>query len=264
MRSLLCFTYHEALSCLFAVAIFCSMAVTKWVSVPGVARYDVILLTCILVQGLMFWSGMETLDELKVITLFHIIGFTLEVYKVHTGSWAYPDHAWSKLLGVPLYSGFMYASVASYLVQAWRRLDLEIYYWPRARYTVLLSGLIYLNFFTDHFFYDMRWIYTALLAVLFFRTSVSFALRGVRYRMPLLASFFLIGFFIWIAENISTFFGAYRYPDQHGAWHIVHAGKISSWFLLVIISVMIVAQLKKVKAGLQPQQIADDMVSEDT
>ncbi|BFH64714.1 hypothetical protein PAJ34TS1_53060 [Paenibacillus azoreducens] len=55
------------------------------------------------------------------------------------------------------------------------------------------------------------------------------------------------GYFIWIAENISTFFGAWQYPDQDHAWRIVHIGKISSWFLLVVISIIIVAQLKKVK-----------------
>jgi len=39
----------------------------------------------------------------------------------------------------------------------------------------------------------------------------------------------LIGFFIWLAENISTFFGVWRYPNQVGAWAVVHLGKWSSW-----------------------------------
>lgn len=63
------------------------------------------------------------------------------------------------------------------------------------------------------------------------------------------AGFFIVGFFIWIAENIATFLGAWKYPDQHEAWHLVGFSKISSWFLLIIISVIIVAQLKHVKAG---------------
>ncbi|MNN65023.1 hypothetical protein D3C81_1804990 [compost metagenome] len=65
--------------------------------------------------------------------------------------------------------------------------------------------------------------------------------------MPLVVSFLLVGFFIWVAENISTLLGAWRYPDQEHAWQIVHLGKISSWFLLVVISLIIVAQLKHVK-----------------
>jgi uncharacterized membrane protein YoaT (DUF817 family) len=64
--------------------------------------------------------------------------------------------------------------------------------------------------------------------------------------MPLPFSFFLIGFFIWIAENIATFFGAWQYPNQQNSWSLVHIGKISSWFLLVVISIMIVTQFKEV------------------
>ncbi|MBW9235086.1 DUF817 domain-containing protein [Leptospira santarosai] len=29
-------------------------------------------------------------------------------------------------------------------------------------------------------------------------------------------------FFIWIAENIATFFGAWEYPNQVDAWSLVH------------------------------------------
>jgi len=57
----------------------------------------------------------------------------------------------------------------------------------------------------------------------------------------------LIGFFIWIAENIATFFSAWRYPNQSDTWRLVHVGKISSWLLLVIVSFLIVAALKQVK-----------------
>ena len=62
-------------------------------------------------------------------------------------------------------------------------------------------------------------------------------------------AFILVGLFIWLAENISTFFNAWKYPDQHQSWRLVSFSKISSWFLLVIISVIIVAQLKYVKAN---------------
>ncbi len=64
----------------------------------------------------MVWAKLETLDELKAICLFHLIGFVLEVFKTSAGirSWVYPDFAYSKVLGVPLFSGFMYAAVGSY------------------------------------------------------------------------------------------------------------------------------------------------------
>lgn len=122
--------------------------------------------------------------------------------------------------------------------------------WPRAVYTVLLCAAIYFNFFTHHYTWDFRWVLTALLVVVFWRTKVYFSVLGRTYWMPLTVSFLLIGFFIWIAENISTFLGAWSYPDQERVWRLVHIGKISSWFLLVVISVIIVAQLKRVKAGM--------------
>ena len=195
----------------------------------------------------MYRTGLESCDEIKVICVFHLIGLGLELYKVHMGSWGYPEDGWSKLGGVPLYSGFMYASVASYLCQAWRRMDVDLTNWPAMRYTVPLSAAIYINFFTHHYIPDFRWILLALVLFVFFRTHVTFQTGHITYRMPLVLSFALIGFFIWIAENIATFLGAWQYPDQETSWRLVGFGKISSWFLLVIISFIIVAQLKHVK-----------------
>ncbi|MEH7463415.1 DUF817 domain-containing protein [Bacillus thuringiensis] len=247
LRQLVYFGYQQALSCIFPVLIFLTLALSKVIHIPGLYRYDFILLVCLLIQYGMYKSGLETKDELKVITVFHLIGLALEIYKVHQGSWSYPEEAWTKVMGVPLYSGFMYASVASYICQAWRRFHLQVEGWPNAIWTIPLGAMIYFNFFTHHFMYDFRWVLTALLFVVFFRTYVHFSLQEVTYKMPLVLSFFLIGFFIWIAENIATFFGAWQYPNQQGTWKLVHIGKISSWFLLVVISIMIVAQLKQFK-----------------
>ncbi|MFD2673245.1 DUF817 domain-containing protein [Marinicrinis sediminis] len=247
MKQLVRFGYHQAMSCLFPVCIFLSLALTKVIEVPFIHRYDFILICCLLMQLFMFLSGLETKDELKVITVFHLIGLGLELFKVHMGSWAYPEEAWSKVGGVPLYSGFMYASVASYICQSWRRLDLKWQHWPGSWLTVMLGTAIYVNFFTHHIFYDLRWWITAALCLLFYRTYVHYRVGQHRYRMHAIVSYLLIAFFIWLAENISTFLGAWKYPDQELSWRMVHWGKYSSWFLLVSISVMIVAQLKRVK-----------------
>jgi uncharacterized membrane protein YoaT (DUF817 family) len=59
-------------------------------------------------------------------------------------------------------------------------------------------------------------------------------------------SFVLVAFFIWVAENIATYFGAWVYPHQARQWAIVGPNKISSWMLLVIISFIIVAALKEI------------------
>lgn len=143
----------------------------------------------------------------------------------------------------------MYASVASFMCQIWRRLQMELTGWPGLASAGLLGGAIYLNFFTHHFIPDFRWWLTALVVVVFWRTWIIYRVQGKTYRMPLVLAFAIVGFFIWLAENIATFLGAWQYPDQHESWHLVGFGKISSWFLLVIISVIIVAQLKHVKAG---------------
>ncbi|MET0786743.1 MAG: DUF817 domain-containing protein [Paenisporosarcina sp.] len=247
MKNLLQFTYLQALSCLFPVIIFAALALSKFVDIPFLPRYDFILFVCVVAQIGLLVSKLETFDEFKVIFLFHVIGLALELYKVHMGSWSYPEEAFSKVLGVPLYSGFMYASVASYICQSWRRMKLQILNWPKPIFALLISSLIYLNFFTHHFLYDARWLLTVFLLVIFFRTVVTYQIFEQRYKMSLILSFLLIGFFIWIAENITTFLGAWQYPNQEVSWSLVHIGKISSWFLLVVISIIIVAQLKRVK-----------------
>ncbi|WP_082798912.1 DUF817 domain-containing protein [Metasolibacillus fluoroglycofenilyticus] len=247
LQQLFYFGREQALSCLFPVVIFASLALTKFIPLPILARYDWLLLICLAMQWWMLRAGLETKDELKVITLFHFIGLALEIFKVHMGSWAYPEQGFFKIFGVPLYSGFMYASVASYLCQAWRRLHIELIYWPSFFAVVPLASAIYLNFFWHHFWIDIRWWLGLLVIIVFWRSSVNYKINGVNYRMPIVLSFALIGFFIWIAENIATFFGAWQYPNQTHAWSIVHLGKISSWLLLVIISFLIVAELKRVK-----------------
>jgi uncharacterized membrane protein YoaT (DUF817 family) len=202
---------------------------------------------CIGMQAIMYFTKVETKDELLVITLFHLLGLVMEIFKVHAGSWSYPEESYTKVLGVPLYSGFMYASVASYICQAWRRFDLKITGWPGDVPALLVSGIIYLNFFTHHFIYDLRYVLILALIIVFFRTKVFYTPQRVIRKMPLVLSFLLIAFFVWIAENVATFFGAWKYAYQHDNWHMVSSGKITSWFLLIVISVIIVIELKFIK-----------------
>ncbi|NOV02100.1 DUF817 domain-containing protein [Paenibacillus planticolens] len=247
LKQLSIFTYHAALSCIFPVGIFVTLALSKLISIPGLPRYDFILAGCLLLQAFMYFSKLETKDELKVICVFHIIGIMLELFKVHMGSWSYPEEAYSKWFGVPLYSGFMYASVASYICQAWRRMELSLHAYPPKWITVPFGACIYLNFFTHHFIFDVRYLLIVLLCFLFYSSKVRFKLAQISYSMPLVVSFLCTGFFIWIAENIATYFGAWRYPNQDHAWHFVHPTKIVAWFLLVIVSFVIVAELKRIK-----------------
>ena len=160
---MLAFGEQQVLSCLFPGVLFLTFALTRVVSVPGLPRYDLVLLVCLLAQAAMVGLRLETKDELKVIGVFHLAGLGLELFKTHAGCWAYPEAGGTKLWGVPLYSGFMYASVASYLCQAWRRLCVTLHDWPATRATWLLVVAIYVNFFTERWLGDARWVLAALI-----------------------------------------------------------------------------------------------------
>jgi len=243
------FGIKEARACLFAGLFFLAVFAVPRTGLFAIPRYDLLLIIALSIQGLMLWSKLETWDEVKAITLFHLIGFALEVFKTSGAiqSWSYQDFAYTKVFGVPLFSGFMYAAVGSYMIQAWRLLDLRIDHHPPYWMTWLVACLVYANFFTHHFIGDYRWYIAAVALGLYARTIVIFRPLDRERRMPLLVAFVLIGFFIWLAENISTFFSIWSYPDQLGAWSVVHVAKWSSWSLLVIMTFTIVANLKHIK-----------------
>jgi len=244
------FGVKEARACLFVALFFTAVFSVPRAGLWGVPRYDVLLIIAALIQAWMMWAKLETFDELKAICLFHVIGFLLEVFKTSAGirSWTYPDFAYSKVLGVPLFSGFMYAAVGSYVIQAWRLLDVRIRHHPPYWMAGLNAGVIYANFFTHHYIGDYRWYLAACTLGLYARATVIFRPLDRDRKIPLLLAFVLIGFFIWLAENVSTFFGIWRYPDQVGAWAVVHLGKWSSWSLLTIMTFTIVANLKHIKS----------------
>lgn len=247
------FGFKEARACLFAGLFFIAMFSIPRTGFLGVPRYDVLLVFALVVQAWLIWTKLETWDEFKAIMVFHLLGFALEAYKTSSGikSWAYPDFGYTKLLGVPLFAGFMYAAVGSYIIQAWRQFDLKVERHPPYWLTALLGIAIYMNFFTHHRIGDYRWYLAAFALGLYARAMVVFTPMSVSRRMPLLLAFLLIGFFIWLAENIGTLFGVWQYPNQIGAWAHVHVGKWSSWSLLVMMTFAIVASLKHIKASIK-------------
>lgn len=249
VAELLFFGIKEARACLFAGLFFVAVFAVPSAGLFGIPRYDLLLIIALGIQAAMLWLKLETWDEVKAITLFHLIGFALEVFKTSEAiqSWSYPDFAYTKVFGVPLFSGFMYAAVGSYMIQAWRLLDLKIDHHPPYWMAWIVAILVYANFFTHHFIGDYRWYITTLALGLYARSVVTFRPLDRERRMPLLLAFVLIGFFIWLAENISTFFSIWSYPDQLGAWSVVHVAKWSSWSLLVIMTFTIVANLKHIK-----------------
>jgi uncharacterized membrane protein YoaT (DUF817 family) len=252
LMEFLYFGVKQARSCLFVVLFFAAVFTVPKEGGFGIPRYDLLLLVALVIQAWMVIAKLETLDELKAITLFHLIGLGLEIFKTSDAirSWSYPDQGWCRIFGVPLFSGFMYAGVGSYIIQSWRLLDLRIRHHPPYWMATLIALLIYVNFFTHHFIGDYRWYIGACALGLYARATVVFRPLDRDRVMPLLLSFVLIGFFVWLAENLSTFFNVWQYPNQVGAWAAVHVGKWTSWSLLVIMTFTIVAHLKHIKESI--------------
>lgn len=249
IKELWAFIYKEARASLFAGSFLFLIFISKYIQISGIYRYDFLFLSAVLIQILMLIFKLESKDEAKTILLFHVVGLVLEIYKTSpmVGSWSYPEDGYFKIMNVPLYSGFMYASIGSYIAHAWKTLRLRLSYPPKYYLSVILCVLMYLNFFTNHFIFDYRWFLIVGVFILYFKTKVYFTPREKEYSMPLSLAFILIAFFVWIAENIGTYYGAWLYPSQVHSWEVVSLHKITSWFIMVIICFIIVAYLKHIK-----------------
>jgi uncharacterized membrane protein YoaT (DUF817 family) len=142
----------------------------------------------------------------------------------------------------------MYASVGSYLARSTRIMDMRYTRYPGRRATAVLAILIYLNFFSRHFLPDIRVALFASVAVLYGPTWVYFRSYRKYRRMPLMAGFGLVALFVWFGENIGTLANAWVYPNQRHGWQMVQFAKLGSWFLLTMISFILVALVHRPSA----------------
>jgi uncharacterized membrane protein YoaT (DUF817 family) len=243
----LMFGLKEAWACVFGAAMLAMILSTHlfWPAHAPVARYDALVVGAVVVQGAMLIFRLEDLKEAAAILLFHLVGTGMELFKTATGSWSYPEHSLLRLAGVPLFSGFMYASVGSYIARIWRIQHLRFEDYPPAWRTWLLGGAIYLNFFADHYGWDLRWALFGAAALVFRRTTVWFRPDRRWRRMPMLLAFGLTALFIWLAENLATFSHAWLYPAQRHGWRLVAPEKLGSWLLLAIISFILVTLVQR-------------------
>jgi len=241
------FGVKQAWACLFGGLMCALLLGTHWwyPQHAALARYDFLTLAALGIQAALLALRMETWSEARVILMFHVVGTCMEIFKTAAGSWIYPEASVLRIGGVPLFTGFMYAAVGSYLARVWRLFNFRFQAHPPLAATAALSVLIYLNFFAHHFITDFRWVLFALTGVLFARTWVYFRIWRAYRRMPLLLGFVLVALFIWFAENIGTFANAWRYPSQAHAWQLVSIAKLGSWFLLMIISYVMVSLVNR-------------------
>ena len=252
----LIFGIKQAWACVFAAVMIASIFGTYlfYPKQAEFARYDFLFLLALSMQALLILMKFEHRAEAKVIAIFHVVGTIMEIFKTYKGSWIYPEANFFRIAGVPLFSGFMYSTIGSYIARCWRLFDFRFSNYPNRNATWLLCAAIYLNFFTHHYIFDLRWVIFAATAFMYRRTWIYFTCDQIPRRMPLLLGFFLVAVFIWFAENIGTFTSVWLYPHQikHG-WSPVGFEKLGSWYLLMIISFVLVTAVHEPKNATQPQ-----------
>lgn len=254
------FVFKQGWACLFGALMLMALLGTHffWPANAPIHRYDALTLYAVAVQAAMLGFRLETPREASVILIFHVVGTVMELFKTAAGSWIYPEAAVLRIGGVPLFSGFMYAAVGSYIARIWRDFDFRFAHYPKSWTTWLLAAAIYVNFFAHHWTVDFRWLLFALTALLFWRCGIWLRPLAAYRSMPLLIGFGLVALFIWFAENVGTFARAWSYPSQQGGWHMVPLTKLGSWYLLMIISFVLVSLVNQVrepevsKAGNEP------------
>lgn len=239
----LVFGIKQAWSCVFGgLLLAVIIASAYWNPFPTIHRYDLIFIAAIVIQALLLIAKLESWAEARLILVFHFVATVMELFKTAPGiqSWIYQGEAVFQIGNVPLFAGFMYSAVGSYIARAFRVFKMRCEHYPAAHYTLLLAALIYINFFSHHYIVDFRNVLLAAIVILFWRTRVYFVMVKAPRWMPLLLGWFLVAFFIWTAENIGTYTRAWSYPNQIQSWKMVSLHKLEAWFLLAFISWVLV------------------------
>jgi uncharacterized membrane protein YoaT (DUF817 family) len=247
------FGLKQGWAALFGGLMLIGLLVTKalWQEGWPIARYDALVVYAVGLQLAFLYFRLESWNEARVILLFHLTGTAMEIFKVQAGSWAYPEPGVLKLLGVPLFSGFMYASVGSYQARVMRIFDMRFTPYPPFWLTVVLGVAIYVNFFAHHFLPDFRLGLFAATVIVFWRTRIWFTVGAHAYWMPLPLAALLTSFFLWIAENVGTNTGTWVYAGQ-GAFDWVSFSKLGSWYLLLYVSFVTVTLVYREGLGGPP------------
>lgn len=237
------FTAKQAWACVFGGAMLALVLAARlwWPDDAALARNDALTLAALAIQIIMVATRLETLRGAPGGGAVPHRGYRHGTLQDHgrlvglRGRWRPTAGAGSPLLRLHV------RAVGSYLVRVYRLFNLRFERYPRQWLTAVVAAAIYVNFFTHHYIADLRWPITAAVVVVFGRCVMHFRVFRRHLRMPLLCAFGLVAVFIWLAENIATWSHAWTYPNQAEGWHPVSVSKLGSWFLLMIISVVLVA-----------------------
>ena len=241
------FFAKQAWAALFGLLFLTALIISKAIWQPDwvITRFDGLFIFAIVTQAFMLWSKLESWEEARVIVIFHLTGTIMEFFKVAQGSWAYPEEAVVMIAGVPLFSGFMYASVGSYVARATRIFDMKFAPYPPIWITFIFGALCYINFFAHHFTYDIRVGLFIGSVVIFGRTRVWF-FAGKRARwMPMPLAAFCCGLVLWVAEFIGTTVTATWVYAGQARWETVSFAKMGSWYLLLYVAFITVTLVSR-------------------
>ncbi len=244
LSKLTAFVKFQFSAAIFGIFILASIMVTSaiWQESWPVYRYDFLFVAVLALQGWLLATGRETWAEARVIFAFHIVGVIMEIFKTSVGAWVYPEPSLLKIGGVPLFTGFMYSAVGSYIARGWKLADMRLTGAPLEWAGGLLALVIYINFYSHHFIPDVRYVLMAITVFLYGRCWAHFPQWG---RVPVLAIFIFVGVLVYAAENIGSLSGTWLYPNQHDGWRPVPIGKLGSWILLMIVSFSLVRLVKR-------------------
>ena len=246
LAELVMFGLKQGWACLFGALLLGAILLSKAIWQPDwpVARYDALLAFAVLVQAAFLRFRLETWEEARVILLFHLTGTAMEWFKVQAGSWSYPEPGLFTLLGVPLFSGFMYASVGSYIARVIRLFDMRFSPYPPFWASVVLAVAIYVNFFAHHYLPDIRLALFAATVLMFWRTRVYFRISLRHWWIPMPLAALLASVALWVAENVGTLTRTWVYAGQRpDEW--VSLAKMGSWYLLLWVAFVTVTLVSR-------------------
>ena len=256
IHEFLWFGLKQAWACIFGALLLGGILATRiWYPDIPLARYDFLVIYAVAIQLSLYFLKLESWREIGVILLFHLMATGMELFKTSTeiGSWSYPEKSILRIGNVPFFTGFMYAAVGSYMARAWRGFHFRFTDFPPLWLASAIAVLAYANFFTHHYFFDIRWLLIIAGAIAFRKTMIHFKPKNLELRMPLLLGFILVALFLFIAENLGTFARAWQYPDQKSGWKPVHFSKFTAWYLLMQLSFILIYSLRQLEAKLGVQ-----------
>ena len=199
-----------------------------WGSDWAVARTDALFVVGVALAGLVFALGVNRLQDALPMGIVFLLGIGLELQKTGIGAWAYADGGVLMLGEKPLFVGFMYAAVASYVIRSLRLKGLRVVRLPHWAVALGFSAVIYGAFFVP----VPVWVrpMLLLLAVLAFNRARVVAPSGSWLPVPMALA--MAALLLWVAENVGTFTGTWTYRGQ-GPGELVTYSKIGAWFLLL-------------------------------